>query len=83
MMLVVGWKPGSPPREHVRAIKSYWEALMPFTHGFYVNDMDEDNAGLVNKNYQGNYARLLDIKRRYDPGNIFRLNANIRPGISG
>jgi FAD/FMN-containing dehydrogenase len=80
MMLTVGWKPGAPPAEHVRYIKSYWKTLVPYTHGFYVNEADEDNAGIVDKNYQGNYPRLLDIKRRYDADNIFRLNANIRPG---
>jgi hypothetical protein len=52
---------------------------MPFTHGFYVNEADGDNAALHDSNYQGNYPRLLEIKRRYDPDNNFRLNANIRP----
>jgi hypothetical protein len=82
MMATMGWKPGSPKEEHVRAIKQYWATLMPLTHGFYVNEADDDNAILVNKNYQGNYARLLNIKRRYDPDNIFRLNANIRTGAA-
>ena len=80
MIVTMDWKPGSPGEEHVRAIKSYWATLMPFTHGFYMNEADDDNARLVNKNYQGNYERLLGIKRRYDPDNMFRLNANIRPG---
>ncbi|MCZ6831693.1 MAG: FAD-binding oxidoreductase [Gammaproteobacteria bacterium] len=79
MIATVSWKPDAPAAEHVRYIKRYWSALQPFTHGFYTNEADEDNARMVNKNYQGNYSRLLGIKRRYDPGNIFRLNANIRP----
>ncbi len=80
MMATVGWKPGAPRDEHVRYIKSYWQTLAPYTYGFYVNEADEDNAAITDKNYQGNYPRLLGIKRRYDPDNIFRLNANIRPG---
>ena len=79
MIATMGWKPGTPRNEHVRDIKRYWASLMPHSIGFYVNDADEDNAKLVNRNYQGNYSRLLDIKRRYDPSNIFRLNANIKP----
>ena len=75
MIAAMAWKPSSPLRD----IKRYWSALLPHTHGFYVNEADEDNAGIVDKNYQGNYPRLLAIKRRYDPSNIFRLNANIRP----
>jgi hypothetical protein len=82
MMVTMGWKPDSPPEAHVAAIKGYWKTLIPFTHGFYSNEADDDNAGLINKNYQGNYARLLEIKRRYDPDNMFRLNANIDPGTS-
>jgi FAD/FMN-containing dehydrogenase len=79
MIATMDWAPETPAGEHVRAIKGYWSKMMPFTHGFYVNEADDDNADLVNRNYQGNYARLLDIKRRYDPTNTFRLNANINP----
>ena len=83
MIATVNWKPDTPAQEHVRVIKRFWNTLMPFTNGFYVNEADDDNASLTNKNYQGNYARLLDIKRQYDPTNIFRLNANIDPVVTG
>ena len=79
MVLTMAWQPDEPRDEHVKAIKSSWAQLMPHTHGFYVNEADDDNASLVDKNYQGNYARLLGIKKRYDPTNLFRLNANIDP----
>lgn len=79
MIATMAWMPGTAPQEHVRAVKGYWSTLMPFTHGFYVNEADGDNAALHDSNYQGNYPRLLEIKRRYDPDNNFRLNANIRP----
>jgi FAD/FMN-containing dehydrogenase len=79
MVCTMAWKPNAPAAEHVAAIKTYWATLMPYTNGFYVNEASDDNAALVDRNYQGNYQRLLGIKQRYDPSNIFRLNANITP----
>jgi FAD/FMN-containing dehydrogenase len=38
-------------------------------------------AKTVNRNYQGNYERLVRVKNRYDPTNLFRLNANVRPTV--
>ena len=79
LIATMAWQPDADPAPHIAAIKTYWKSLAPFTHGFYVNEADDENAAFSNKNYQGNYPRLMDIKRRYDPNNNFRLNANIRP----
>lgn len=79
MMLTMAWQPDEPPQPHVAAIKKTWGTLMPFTHGFYAVEANDESAALTDRNYQGNYPRLLAIKRRYDPDNNFRLNANIRP----
>jgi FAD/FMN-containing dehydrogenase len=64
------------PRQWVR---SGWSSIEPFTDGFYVNLMapDED-ARRLRASYGDNFDRLLGIKRRYDPDNVFRLNANLR-----
>ena len=79
MMATVGWKPDQSGDTHVDYIRRFWKSLQPYTHGFYTVEASDDNQGLWNKNYQGNFARLVEIKRRYDPDNIFRLNANISP----
>ncbi|BCH20659.1 hypothetical protein MesoLjLb_04440 [Mesorhizobium sp. L-8-3] len=45
----------------------------------YVNFMPEDELDRVETAYGGNYQRLVEIKRKYDPSNLFRMNQNIRP----
>lgn len=45
----------------------------------YVNYLDQDDASRVRAAYGPNYARLVELKRRYDPENAFRLNQNIAP----
>jgi FAD/FMN-containing dehydrogenase len=44
-----------------------------------MNYMSADDAGFVREAYGPNYDRLVELKRRYDPTNLFRLNQNIDP----
>jgi hypothetical protein len=81
MMTAVGWRQGiDDPTEHIEATRRYWATLEPFTRGFYVNDMaQEATAKDINENYRGNFDRLVGVKTKYDPTNLFRLNANVKP----
>jgi FAD/FMN-containing dehydrogenase len=81
MMTVVGWRHGvDDPTEHIEAARRYWKTLEHFTRGFYVNDMAREvTARDINENYRGNYERLVAIKKKLDPTNLFRLNANVQP----
>jgi len=60
--------------------KDYWNALHPYSSGgTYLNfEMSESNDR-VRKSYGENYDRLLEIKKKYDPDNFFRVNQNIQP----
>jgi hypothetical protein len=47
--------------------------------GGYINFMADDDQDRIKANYRGNYERLVTIKHKYDPDNLFHLNQNIRP----
>ena len=58
----------------------YHEALHPYSAGgAYVNMMMDEGEERVRASYRDNYDRLADVKRTYDPDNLFRINQNIRP----
>lgn len=60
--------------------KGYWEALHPYSSSeSYVNFMMDEGEQRVKDTYGKHYPRLAEIKRRYDPDNVFRMNQNIRP----
>jgi len=67
--------------ENIAWTRATYAALEPhFARRRYVNYLDDDEGkDAVRSAYGPNYARLVEIKRRYDPGNLFRLNHNIEP----
>lgn len=55
-------------------------AAAPFaTGGVYSNFMPDDEADRVGGAYGANYDRLVELKKKYDPRNLFRSNQNVRP----
>jgi FAD/FMN-containing dehydrogenase len=62
----------------IASVRRYYAAMEPFMKGFYTN-LHDDNAERTWGNYGQHYPRLAEIKKAYDPGNLFRLNANIEP----
>lgn len=80
-LIFIDWPMGSDPEPHIQWLRDYFATIEPFTDGFYTNDVMDESQSQVNRNYQGNYARLVKIKTQYDPTNLFRLNANIVPEV--
>jgi FAD/FMN-containing dehydrogenase len=71
---------GTGMTEQTAWVRSYWEALHPHSAGgTYVNVLMDEGDDRVATSYRENYARLAALKTNYDPGNLFRLNQNIRP----
>ena len=81
MLCNTRWPLGTEGAEHIAYVEDFWKDIEPYTQGFYTNDMLEQSQGMVNRNYLGNYRRLVEIKNKYDPGNLFRLNANVQPSV--
>jgi hypothetical protein len=80
LMPLAGWRDAAADDTHAGWIRDFWQTLQGYTSGFYVNtSTDTDDQARVRATYGDNYARLAQLKARYDPGNRFRLNANIRP----
>ena len=60
--------------------RAFFNASAPYASaGAYVNFMTEEEGNRVAAAYGSNYDRLIQIKRRYDPENVFHLNQNIKP----
>jgi FAD/FMN-containing dehydrogenase len=74
------WRDKAQDAACVAWARQLFEASAPFASGsVYVNFMPDDESDRIEKAYGTNYRRLAEIKRRYDPGNLFRMNQNIRP----
>ena len=78
MLLIVGWPTDDDSAPHIAYLRRYWALLEPATDGYYTVETDDESDSVRHGNYQGNFPRLLEIKRKYDPANLFRLNANIK-----
>jgi FAD/FMN-containing dehydrogenase len=75
------WQDPNATEANVAWTREVYAAIEPHRTGRrYVNYLDDDEpSDAVRHAYGPNYDRLVELKRRYDPDNIFRLNQNIPP----
>jgi FAD/FMN-containing dehydrogenase len=60
--------------------RDYWQELHPTSAGgAYVNFLMNEGQDRIKASYRGNFARLAQVKERYDPDNTFHINQNIQP----
>lgn len=60
--------------------RNFFNASAPFaSRGVYVNFLTAEESDRIRAAYGSNYDRLVQVKRRYDPANLFRVNQNIAP----
>ena len=61
-------------------VRSYFDALHPHSAGgAYVNFMGDEGEDRIRASYRDNYDRLVAVKKKYDPQNLFHVNQNIKP----
>ena len=74
------WTDPDESADHVQWTREFWTAVEPFATGeVYVNHLDSEEATRIRAAYSQGYERLVALKNKYDPTNLFRLNQNIKP----
>jgi FAD/FMN-containing dehydrogenase len=74
------WPDPAQNEANIAWVRDFYDATAPHSEeGGYINFMAGDDQDRIRVNYGGNYDRLVDVKRTYDPDNLFHLNQNIRP----
>ncbi len=74
------WPDPADNEDNIKWVRDYYDATAPLSEeGGYVNFMSGDDQERIKANYKGNYDRLVDVKRKYDPDNLFHLDQNIKP----
>ena len=81
--IISQWTDPSETDKHIQWTRDFFNRVEPFTSGgVYVNHLDAEEADRIRGAYgSSNYERLLALKNKYDPANLFRLNQNIKPTV--
>jgi len=76
------WTEPAADQANIAWAREMYAALRPFAmDGVYVNNLGDEGDDRVKAAYGENYTRLVALKNKYDPDNLFRLNQNIRPAV--
>lgn len=80
VLILTQWTDRADTEANIAWTRDTFETLRPhLTDSRYTNFMSADDTGFVRQGYGVNYERLVEVKRAYDPHNLFRLNHNIDP----
>jgi FAD/FMN-containing dehydrogenase len=80
LIIATGWVNSHETEARVAWARETWSSVQPYAKpSAYVNYLDDDDDHRTEAVYGANFRRLVEIKRTYDPENVFRHNANIRP----
>ena len=81
VLIAAQWEGPAGTQDNIAWARRTYEAVLPHAvRARYVNYLSADDAGQVRAAYGGNWERLVQAKRRWDPDNVFHLNQNVEPG---
>ncbi len=82
VLIVSQWTGNENSDRHLADLRGSWKRIDHLARGFYTNLADPDTASsVIRGNYGPNFPRLAALKAKYDPMNLFRLNANVPPKV--
>lgn len=74
------WETAAEDERGIAWAREFFAKSQPFASaGAYINFLTQEESDRIAFAYGGTYQRLVDIKRKYDPANLFRMNQNIKP----
>jgi hypothetical protein len=81
-IILSGWTDPADTQRNIGWTRELFAAWEPhLARAAYVNDLGDEGEDRARSAYGGNYARLVALKTKYDPTNLFRMNQNIRPTV--
>jgi FAD/FMN-containing dehydrogenase len=83
LLITSQWDGPADSEKNISWTRGLWEAMQPFTSsGVYVNYLGDEGEDRVKAAYAtSTYERLVTLKNRFDPENMFQLNQNIKPTV--
>lgn len=78
--IVSQWLDPADDERQIEWTRRFWNELEPFAgKTIYVNHISADEPSRIETAFGPNYKRLREVKRAYDPDNVFKINHNIPP----
>ncbi len=82
LIVAASWTNPAENDKNIQWTRGFWEAMRPYeSDAAYINYLDADEQHRIKDVYGGKYERLVALKNKYDPTNLFRLNQNIKPAV--
>jgi len=84
-LITSAWADPADSETNIRWTREFWEAMQPFmADALYVNYTSDEGEDLLRAAYAAETReRLVTLKNKYDPTNLFRINQNIKPSMNG